>query len=71
MCMYGLCIWSMEKFMYIVDYEQLIYHICYFFTFPDDGLITEFENFECWNIFSYIYCVYGVYEIWTMVWSIN
>ncbi|KAL4192514.1 hypothetical protein AMTRI_Chr06g172370 [Amborella trichopoda] len=46
-----------------VDYGALICHICYFFLFLDDELMTKFENFECWIIFSN-FTAYGIYGVW-------
>ncbi|KAL4190182.1 hypothetical protein AMTRI_Chr07g23350 [Amborella trichopoda] len=62
-CMYELWIWIMEECMWIGDYEHLICHMCYFFPFLLDELMTEFENFECWIIFSYFCCVWS---LWSM-----
>ncbi|KAL4201441.1 hypothetical protein AMTRI_Chr02g216080 [Amborella trichopoda] len=68
MFMYGLWLWIMEV---CVDYGYLICYMCYFFPFLDDELMIEFQNFECWIIFSYVYCVDGVFGVWSMVWSMD
>ncbi|KAL4180962.1 hypothetical protein AMTRI_Chr12g234950 [Amborella trichopoda] len=54
---------------------NLICHMCYLFPFLDDEWMTKFKMFECWIIFSYIYCVgspwsfdYGMDNgVWTNV----
>ncbi|KAL4195277.1 hypothetical protein AMTRI_Chr05g72530 [Amborella trichopoda] len=53
----------MEECTWIVDYGHLICPMCYFFPLLDDELMSRFENFVYLIIFSYFYCVYGVYLV--------
>ncbi|KAL4197169.1 hypothetical protein AMTRI_Chr04g249800 [Amborella trichopoda] len=49
-----------------LDYGHLICHMCYFFPFLENELMTESKNFGCWVIFSYFYCAW---HLWSMEWS--